>query len=217
MVLRSILVLTAILVAAGSALAAPTADLYRLSGQYSGDGGEFRIAPNQDLMDITAEVGTYSSFAVVYDTTFVATTYEAEVSTATVAGDALDGYTAYLYTAFREGTLAGYSYVAGAPRVASAGALQDVIWFVEGEAAKTWTDGDNSLQDQFYTAAVNANWTDIGNVRVLNLYELGHAGDANYAVKDQLTMISPVPAPGAMLIASLGTMIVGWLRSRKAI
>ena len=104
----------------------------------------------------------------------------------------------------------------GAGRAASAGALQDVIWYIEDEAGKTWTDGDASLQDQFCTAAANSGWTDIGEVRVLNLYLKGHLGDPAYKAQDQLAMVT-VPAPGAILIGSLGASLVGYLRRRKMV
>lgn len=96
--------------------------------------------------------------------------------------------------------------------MASAGALQDVIWYIEDEAGKTWAD--DSLQDKFYKAAESCGWTDIGNVRVLNLYTPGHVGEAGYYRQDQLTM---VPVPGAFVLGSLGLGLAGWYRKRKAL
>jgi len=198
-----------------------------LSGQYSGGGGEITLTPNQEFQDITLETGPYSSFCieksehvfmyVTYDVTLAVEALNGGINygpTGPLGGDALDPFTAYLYTEFRNGTLAGYDYTVGSARAASAGALQDVVWHLEDEAGKTWTDGDASLQDQFYTAAVNSGWTNIGDVRVLNLYLKGHVGDPSYKAQDQLVLAS-VPAPGAILIGSLGTLLVGWLRRRK--
>jgi hypothetical protein len=218
MVTRAILALTVVSLVAGSVQAVPTADLYRLNGQFSGNGGEFRVAPNQDLIDITAETVAYSSFSLVNTgSVFIAAAYDAQVSSQAMGGDALDPFTAYLYTEFRNGTLADYDYTIGSPRVASAGALQEVIWYLEDEIAKTWTDGDDSLQDRFYTAARNSGWTDTRSVRVLNLYTMGHVGDPFHLVDSQLCTIKPVPAPDAIFICSLGTVLVGYLRGRRAL
>lgn len=230
MVKNTHVVLMLCLFFAGSAVAAPTVTVDRISGYYSGDGGEFQLTPSPGLQDLTAESGAYSSFCMEQSETLsVGTTYDAVVSTEALlggtndgsngplGGDPLDPMTAYLYQEFRSGTLAGYDYDPLGSRSASAGALQDVIWYIEDETDKTWTDGDSSLRDQFYTDALNSGWTTIGDVRVLNLYEQGHAGDLQYRVQDQLVLASPVPAPGAIMLGSLGMGLVGWFRRRKAV
>jgi hypothetical protein len=218
------------LLTAGSALAGPSVHLTRVSGYYSGSGGEFLLTPNQDLKNITSEVGPYSSFCLEKNEhVSIGASYDVVVATEALfggtnygptgpqGGDLLDPMTAYLYTQFRAGTLDGYDYDPLGGRAASAKALQDVIWYIEDEGAKTWTDAENdtSLQKKFYTAAANAGWTDIGNVRVLNMYVPGHVGEAGYYKQDQLTMV--VPAPGAAVLGSLGLGLVGWFRRRKAL
>jgi len=204
------------------AAAAPSITITRMPGYYAGSGGEFKVTPNADLRFLTGQNGPFESFCLEkteYIT--VGSTYDVLLNLEALlgggnngpagpaGGDPLDPRTAYLYSSFRAGTLAGYDYTPGAGRSSSALALQEVIWYLEDEAAKTWSSG--SLQDTFYAAAQSANWTDLGNVRLLNVYDVGHAGDLQYRHQDLLTII---PAPGALLLAGLGACLACWVRSR---
>jgi len=220
-------VLLACLLTAGSAMAGPTISVTRIYGYYVGDGGEFTLTPNQDLSELTGELTTFESFCLEITEQIIPGTYSVIVNDEAVGGgvnlgapgseggDPLDKRTAYLYSEFRAGTLAGYNYTVGPNRAASAKALQDVIWYLEDEIAMTW--GAGSLQDQFLTAAQAAvdsgEWTDLGDVRVLNVYALDHAGEAQYRHQDMLVM-STVPAPGAIVLGALGSFVVGFLRRR---
>jgi hypothetical protein len=126
-----------------------------------------------------------------------------------LCGDPLDPKTAYLYTQFARGELSGYRFGGTlAEHEADAAALQNAIWYIEQEVtslaagkATTWVN-----------EATNANWQDIGLVRVLNLYGYGGpginptTGALQYTAQDLLIY---VPVPVAVLLGLLGLGAAG--------
>lgn len=188
--------------------------LFDVAGEGSSNGGAFRA-------DVQGKGTTddFHTFCLEHNETF---SYGelltvAAINTGAVNGgvsgqtsgnyDPLDGRTAWLYTQYNSGTLAGYTY-----NDASGNALQNAIWFIEGEIGSV-----SGLAQTFVTAANNSTWSTfngstwvtntIGLVRVMNLV---HADGS--VSQDQLTMI-PEPETYAMLLAGLGLM--GFMARRR--
>jgi len=141
-------------------------------------------------------------------------TYEVTVSTSAKYNnqpgveDPLDGRTAYLYTRFRNGDFD--SYLGDWQD-----RLQKAIHYIEEER-------NDQASNEFVILANNAiannEWgaNQLGNVRVMNVWKQGRVGLWDARVQDHLIIV-PIPAPGAMLLGSLGIMVVGYLRRRKTL
>jgi len=214
---RNACVVSALLAGVGLCAGASAQTLKLTQNPFSvGNGGEFTVtvlSGNAGLTGLAGDLSpvTFETFCVEHNENFQpGETLSFVMNTGAVGGgvsgqtspsfDDLDPRTAYLYTEFRYGTLAGFDY--GAGRTASAGALQDAIWFIEGEG------GANNAFVALATAAVTNNlWTGIGDVRVLNITRAN--GDPG---QDQLTL---VPAPGAAALLGGAGLLLGARRRRS--
>jgi len=197
-----------------SVMAYPTIQLEE--GLYqSASGGEFKGTVLSGDIPGNPVGSTWQTFCVELDEyVSLPSTYYAVVNTAAVLGgvggpepDPLSPMTAWLYDQFCKGTLPGYDYSTVSGRKNSAAALQDAIWHIEEEITRL----PSGLATDFYNQANASGWTDIGDIRVLNLY-----GDPSLGAPAQDVLISTcvVPAPGALLLAGMGTALVGAVRRR---
>ncbi len=204
----------------------------RIGGHYAGGGGEFTLygdsltlSNNAYVPSTSGKIGRPESFQTfclernefTYNTVdvFVSQSFK-DGSAGSHAyhggigagdGDDLDARTAYLYHQFAKGTLSGYNYTPGpGQRSASAGALQNAIWWIEGELgsmpvgqAATWIALAGNAVDP-----INGWWSGIGDVRVLQLVcECAHGG----AYRQDFIYVTPVP--GAVLLGMLGLAVAG--------
>ena len=196
-------------------MAVPTIKLCQGDWQY-GSGGEFKIMVTSDGIPGNPVGSSFQTFCIETDEyiTF-GKTYYVQISTNAILGganvqspDPLDPRTAWLYNEFLNETLTGY-FDNPLGRKNSAGHLQRAIWYIEQEML---APSPGSLAASFVSLANASDWyatSYIGNIRVMNLYK--NSVCTQYA-QDQLVRI---PAPGAILLGSIGVAFVGWLRKRR--
>ena len=207
--------------------------LYQDGGNYSyGNGGEFRAVGDAGL-DGVVNWGAYSaatSGGQQYFQTFCTETSEYfspgnTYPVTSIGNNALYNGTAnpvpitlgvaYLYSQFAAGTLGGYDYNYGSGRVASAGTLQQAIWYLLGEYSDGAQLAGFALADLQNSGIAQANWTAAANgaYGVADMV-LGTPG----AAQDQLVMVVPEPTTiiaGALLLLPFGASTLRILRKRS--
>jgi len=206
--------------------------LYDDTLNYSyGVGGEFDALPNAALLSVNPTLAGYTpaTAANPYFQTFcietmeefyAGTTYNVTISQDIMynggqfpLGSPITMGTAWLYSQFAAGTLIGsgplpYDYTYGSSRTATAGDLQQAIWYLQDEVGGLVNGSADGTA--FYNAAVAAlgvnNISDPANgaygVVALNLWVPNQDGSNGAGAQDQLMV---VPEPSA---ASFGLLFL---------
>jgi len=222
---------TALIVLALSSIAftqsfANTITLGANNGSYRvGVGGEFNWIPNGGNPDnlgagysASALLGSgFESFCIQYgEHISFGGTYEYAIGTAAkgpTGTDEVSVGTAWLYSQFATGTLAGYNYTPGAGRAASAGDLQNAIWYLEGEISSIGSNAFITAATTHFGGLANAEQDALGSygVYALNLGPVGTKSD--WCNQDQL-IYCPV-SEGGVTLAMLGFGLLGLALAKR--
>jgi len=215
--LTILLFVFAVLTAAS--FASPTAIFNELGYNATYDGFQRGSVPAGEL------VFTASGIAGIDDGLFVSfclegneglsfgSVYDAILNTATIKGgigggnpDPLGNSTAWLYNYYLDNISSSNN--------TSAKDYQMAIWYLEEEISDL-SHLSASAQSLVTIALQHQQW-DNTSIKVLNLYAEGTYGtDSPVYNQDCIVRVLAVPVPGAIVIASFGTVLLGWIRRRK--
>jgi hypothetical protein len=198
-------------------------DLVTFTNRPGSPGGEFGLTafntPGGSAVDAFITFCLQKTEYIDFSSTFVvggisnyAVTDPAEKGGGVGGQDQISPETAWLYTQFRTqnyGALSGIGYDGTATW---ANLLQNAIWYFEDELTASEKLGQAS--NPFIGAAKAAGWTDIGNVRVLNLfrYDPNQPGGLGSEAQDQLVL---VPEPSTLVLLGSGVLALCVRRRRK--
>lgn len=195
--------------AAAVAANAGTVEIYQTAFS-SGSGGEFQSYLTGAAFTPTSLTGNgVETFCIERSEQFQpGATYNFSIETAAMGGgggsiagqDPLDERSAYIYDLFITGNLPGYDYGNGSGlRQANAASLQNVLWYIEEEAATL----DSADAVTWYNLSANGIGQGLGNVRVLHVFTL----DSNGAEVPSQDQIIRVPSSGSVALLGLAGLV----------
>ena len=135
-------------------------------------------------------------------------------------GDSITLGTAWLYSQFAAGTLSGYGYdyTYGSGRTASAGALQQAIWYLQGQVVSLVGTYDGTAYYNAAVAAVGAANVKTDGNGAYGVESLNLSDASGLAAQDQLVIAVPETTTviaGMLLLLPLGASTLRILRKTR--
>lgn len=202
----TVLVLSALV---APALAAPTVKLTASAGAWPQSPYNVAILDLSDPLWTTHGItGGFKTFCVESNVVYYPnTTYYATIdNTILTSGATLHNNVRKIYAAFLNGGNAIGTFTGNQ--------IQSEIWYWQNGGVPYTVNGFQAKNYGIFaslTSAMIAGWQ---NVKVLNLWKYPNfTGD----IQSQLVRVVPIPAPAAVMLCGIGTILVGYVRRRKAL
>ena len=234
----SLLAAAGVVAVVSSAALSSSVTVTRMSGTFAGDGGEFNIertsgsvgilggpaspqgAPANSFQSFCLELGQSVTLGDSYDVVIsnnvdTGTGAPISVPSGFSAPNPFNGRstiaagTAWLYEAFRAGTLNSYTYTVGSGRENSARDLQIAIWIYQNQIEPN----DPTYTNDFLDAASNALTDPTADYTGSRVRALNMTDSSGQKRQDMLTII-PLPSGGGLAAAGLLGLVA--LRRRRA-
>lgn len=217
--MKKLIVILALAALAVSQCFATQVRVERLTGYYSGSGGEFNVAPvigsGPAPLGYDADVLVNNSLGNLGFETFCADkTLPIAIPGTYVIGtrEAVPNSVGFLYSEFSKGTLTTYDYTPGVGREADAQDLQQAIWFLLGQMAFPDLSANAQAFANMGTGAPLADYY----VWKLPLSQIAPTGALGEAVQPVLFADHPTGPDGGLTVMLLGLALtgLGWFSRR---